>query len=138
MIRSKSIEEKINLLVNGNPVQVNIFDIKTKNKIVSKEISIAPEFSIFIETPTIKDLLQVKELNKKEILLSSIKKISTRKEIYDVHKYINQEIKDFLDNLPIWVLGEIEKTAHPELYVNVKDKEKESEVSGILTFFTFP
>ena len=138
MIRSKSIEEKINLLVNGNPVQVNIFDIKTKNEIVSKEITIAPEFSVFIETPTIKDLLQLRELNKKEILLTSIKRITAKKEIYDVQKYVNQEVKDFLDNLPLWVLGEIEKTSYPELYVNVKDKEKESEVSGILTFFTFP
>jgi hypothetical protein len=138
MIRGKSIEEKINLLINGKPVQVKINEIKSRNELISKEIVVSNELSFKVETPILKDLLQLKEFSKKEFLLSSIKTITAKKEIYDVQKFVNNEIKQFLENMPISVLNELEKIAHPELYVMVQDNEKESEVSGILTFFTCP
>lgn len=138
MIRGKSIEEKINLLVNGKPIQIKMNEIKSRNELVSKEIVVSNELSFKIETPILKDLLQLKEFSKKEFLLSSIKTITAKKEIYDVKKFVNNEIKQFLENMPISVLNELEKIAHPELYVMVQDNEKESEVSGILTFFTCP
>lgn len=137
MIRGKSIEEKINLLINGIPTKVNITDIKYKNNLVSKDIVISKELSFTVQTPLIKDLLKLKEFSKKELLLSSIKTINAKKEIYDVNKFVNNEIKEFLENMPISTLSELEKIQHPELYLMIKENESESEVSGILTFFTF-
>lgn len=138
MIRSKSIEEKLNLIVNGTPKQINLGEIQWRNTISSKEIQVSSELTLLIETPLLKDLLHLKDLSKKEVLISSIKKVTAKKEVYDVSKFVSAEIKEFLDNLPLWVLTEIEKTTHPELYIVLSDKDKESEVSGILTFFTFP
>lgn len=137
MIRGKSIEEKINLLINEIPTKVNITDIKYKNNLVSKDIVISKELSFTVQTPLIKDLLKLKEFSKKELLLSSIKTITAKKEIYDVNKFVNNEIKEFLENMPLSTLSELEKIQHPELYLMIKENESESEVSGILTFFTF-
>jgi hypothetical protein len=138
MIRGKSIEEKINLLMNNKPVIIRINDIKWKNELVSQEIKISNELSFKIETPVLKDLLKLKQFSKKDFLLCSIKTITANKEIYDVEKFVTDDIKQFLENMPISVLNELEKINHPELYVNVSDNETESEVSGLLTFFTFP
>jgi len=136
MIRSKSIEENINLIVKGNPVQVNIFEIKTRNEFVKSEIKISQGLTLKIETPKLKSLLQLKEITKKTILLSSIKFIVANQEIYNVETFVPKEIEDFLNNLPINILTQLEKLNHPELYINIKSNEDESEVSGILTFFT--
>jgi len=138
MIRGKSIEEKINLLMNNKPVIIRINDIKWKNELVSQEIKVSNELSFKIETPVLKDLLKLKQFSKKDFLLCSIKTITANKEIYDVEKFVTDDIKQFLENMPISVLNELEKINHPELYVNVSDNETESEVSGLLTFFTFP
>lgn len=137
MIRGKSIEENINLLINGIPTKVKMSEIKWKNDLVSKEITISNELSLTVKTPLLKDLLKLKELSKKELLLSSIKTITAKKEVYDVNKFVNDEIKEFLENMPISTLNELEKISHPELFVTINDNNNESEVSGILTFFTF-
>jgi hypothetical protein len=138
MIRGKSIEEKINLLINNKPIQIKINEIKWKNELVSKDIKVSNELSFNVETPVLKDLLKLKQFSKKDFLLCSIKTITANKEIYDVSKFVTDEIKQFLENMPISVLNELEKIKHPELYINVSNDETESEVSGLLTFFTFP
>jgi hypothetical protein len=138
MIRGKSIEEKINLLIDNKPIQIKINEIKWKNELVSKDIKVSNELSFNVETPVLKDLLKLKQFSKKDFLLCSIKTITANKEIYDVSKFVTDEIKQFLENMPISVLNELEKIKHPELYINVSNDETESEVSGLLTFFTFP
>jgi hypothetical protein len=138
MIRGKSIEEKINLLIDNKPIQIKINEIKWKNELVSKDIKVSNELSFNVETPVLKDLLKFKQFSKKDFLLCSIKTITANKEIYDVSKFVTDEIKQFLENMPISVLNELEKIKHPELYINVSNDETESEVSGLLTFFTFP
>lgn len=136
MIRSKSVEENMNLLVKGNPIQVNIFDIKPRNEFVKTDIKISNGLTLKIETPKIKNLLQLKEISKKTVLLSSIKFIIANQEIYNVDTFIPKEVEEFLNNLPLNTLTQLEKLNHPELYFNIKTEESESEVSGILTFFT--
>ena len=138
MIRSKSVEENLNLIVNGNPIQINIFEIKGKNNFVKEEINVSNNLTLKVETPKIKNLLQLKVLSKKNLLLSSIKFIVAHHEIYNVETFIPKELENFLENLPLNILTQLEKLNHPELCVNLENKENESEVSGPLTFFTFP
>lgn len=135
MIRSKSVEENINLVVNNNPVKINIYDIKTKNDYVKSEIMVSPKLSLKIETPKLKHLLQLNDFSKKNLLLSSIKEIVVNKEVYEVDKFIPQEISEFLENLPLNVLSQLEKIEHPELQFSIKVNDQESEVSGFLSFF---
>jgi len=137
MIRSKSVEEQLNLIVNSKPIQVNIFDIKNKNTIVNEELKITPDLILKIETPKLKDLLNIKNLSKKDILQASIKKIIANKEVYTVEKYLTSELEEFLNNLPLSVLSSLEQIKHPELYINVLTQDGDREVSGTLTFFTF-
>lgn len=138
MIRSKSVEENLNLIVKGSPIQINIFEIKGKNDFVKEEIKVSNNLTLKIETPKIKNLLQLKVLSKKNLLLSSIKFIVAHHEIYNVETFIPKEFENFLENLPLNILTQLEKLNHPELFVNLENKESESEVSGPLTFFTCP
>jgi hypothetical protein len=135
MIRSKSVEENINLIVNNNSIKINIYDIKTKNDYVKSEITVSPKLSLKIETPKLKHLLQLNDLSKKNLLLSSIKEIVVNKEVYEVDKFIPKEISEFLENLPLNVLSQLEKIEHPELQFSIKVNDEESEVSGFLSFF---
>lgn len=137
MIRSKSVEENLNLLLKGSPVKVNIFDIKHRNEVAKADIKISSGIFLKIETPKIKDLLKINQFSKKEFLLSSIKQVVTNQEVYNVDTFVPEKIEEFLQNLPLNVLSELEKIKHPELFVTIKNDNDEGEVSGILTFFTF-
>jgi len=137
MIRSKSVEENLNLLVKGVPTKVSIFDVKPKNKIDKSEIKISDNMSLKLETPKVKDLLKFSELSKKDIGLSSIKQVIVNKEIYQVDMFVSNEIEELLNNLPLNAMTEIEKFNQPQLSLAIKTDGGESEVSGILSFFTF-
>jgi hypothetical protein len=137
LIRSKSVEENINLVVNTNHVKINIFNIQTRNDFVNTEIKVSPKLILKVETPKVKNILQLNELSRKNMLLASIKEIVVNKEIYNVEKFVPTEISEFLDNLPLNVLNELEKIKHPELHFSVKVDNEESEVTGFLSFFTF-
>lgn len=136
MIRSKSVEENLNLVVKGNPVKVSIFDVKPKNKIEKIELKISEKLILKLETPKVKDLLKFSELNKKDLALASIKQVILNKEIYNVETFVSNEVEEFLNNLPLSVMSEIEKLNQPQLSLEIKTEDGESEVSGILTFFT--
>lgn len=100
-VRGKSIEEYITLVFNDTKKQFNINDLKTKNIIQSQEIVVGPNLKIVLETPKIKDLLNLETLNKEDVLKSCIKKLIVKNEIYDVNKFVPQELKETIDNLPL-------------------------------------
>ena len=138
-IRSKSVDEILNLVKNNEKVQVNISDIKTRNNIKTETIDIGNDISVVLNTPLVKDLLRMNSLNKEDVFYASIEKIIVKNEIYNLHKYVTEEIKNALDNLPMSVIPKIDKflKEQPELYLNIKFSNDETEVSGILNFFTF-
>ena len=72
MIRSKSVEESINLNFKGKPINLNIYDIKFRNEFMDKDITLSNGFSLKIKTPTIKDLIDCEELDKKIIFYAKI------------------------------------------------------------------
>jgi hypothetical protein len=135
MIRSKSVEENLNLIVNGKSVKVSIYDIKAKNELKSSELKISGNLILKIETPTLKDLLKFSDVTKKEVTLASIKQVTLNKEIYTVDTFVSNEVEELLNNLPLNVMNEIEKINQPQLSLTIKTDTEESEVSGILSFF---
>ena len=60
-------------------------------------------------------------------------------EIYKLNKFITDEIKQLIDNLPLSIVPKLDSFVkkQPELYLKLKISDGEKEVSGLLTFFTF-
>lgn len=138
-IRSKSIEEVMNLVFENTKKQININEIKSKNTIITEEIDVGSNIKVVLETPKIKDMLEMSSLNKAELINSSIKKIIVKGEIYDKNKFIPNDIKKAIDNLPISFAVKAEQflQVQPELYVEIDFDGVKKEVNGILNFFTY-
>jgi len=138
-IRSKSVDEQLNLIHNKEKIQVSISDIYGKNSISSQTISLTNSVNLVLETPTIKDLLKLNSLEKDDIIQSCIKKVIFNGEIFNVGKYVTDEIKIILDNLPMNVLPKFEEfmKTQPDLFLTIKTEEGDKEVNGFLTFFTY-
>ena len=138
-IRSKSVDEQLNLIHNKERIQVSISDIYGKNSISSQTISLTNSVNLVLETPTIKDLLKLNSLEKDDIIQACIKKVTFNGEIFNVGKYVTDEIKVILENLPMNVLPKFEEflKTQPDLFLIIKTEDGDKEVNGFLTFFTY-
>ncbi len=137
-MRGKSVGEELNLKISNTPVKINISDIKTRNSITSKTVQIKDGIFGTIKTPRIKDLLTVDFADETAIIKKYLKSISIKNEIFDLDKFLPDDLKKLVDNLPYSFVKEIEKISkeQPELYFVVMTEEGEKEVSGTLSFFT--
>ena len=138
-IRAKSVDEYLNLIYNQEKIQVFIYDIKSKNNIIEENIKLNESITLVMHTPTIKDLLKLSTLDKEHLIKSCINKIIVKGEIFYVDRFIDDEIKKLLDNLPLNIVPKLEQflTKLPELYITLNTKDGEKEVSGILSFFIY-
>lgn len=138
-IRSKSIEEFITLVFNETKKQVNINDLQTRNQINSTEIAVGINLKIVLETPKIKDLLNLDTLNKDDVVKACIKKMIIKNEVYHTNKFVPDELKNITDNLPISFMVKVDEFLknQPELYAEIEFNNEKKEVSGILNFFTY-
>jgi hypothetical protein len=138
-IRSKSIEEFITLVFNETKKQVNINELQTRNQINSSEINIGTNLKIVLETPKIKELLNLDTLNKEDLIKACVKKLIVKNEIYYTNKFVPDELKNITDNLPISFMVKVDEFLknQPELYVEIEFNGEKKEVSGILNFFTY-
>jgi hypothetical protein len=139
-IRSKSIDEIISIIYENNKYKLNINEIKCVNIQQNKVLNINSSIIIELESPTLKDLMNLDSFEKNDFQQSCIKKIIVKNEIYDFKKYIPDEIKEIMNNLPISVLSELDKfiQAQPKLTTSITLNDgSEKEVSGLLDFFIF-
>jgi hypothetical protein len=138
-IRSKSVDEILNLVYQEEKIQVQIADIKYRNQVAEQEISIGPNISLVLKTPTVKDLLRLETFDKQEYGKACIEKIIANGEIYKLNKFVTDDIKSAIENLPLSVLSKIDVflKKQPELYINLQLTDEQKEVSGLLNFFTF-
>lgn len=138
-IRSKSVDEKLNLLVNDKRVQLNIDDIKYRNQLKIESIKISDSIVLELKTPSVKNLLELKTFTMEELIRSSIKKVILKNEIYYTDRFLPDELKHVVDNLPINCLNKIQNflKIQPELYATIQIDEETKEVSGMLDFFIF-
>jgi 23S rRNA U2552 (ribose-2'-O)-methylase RlmE/FtsJ len=138
-IRAKSVDERLNLIVNNEKISVFIPDIFHKNNIKNDNIILSDKMNIVVETPTIKDLIKLESLEHIDLMKACIKKVVSDGEIFYVNKFVSDEIKTLLDNLPMNVLPKLENFLknQPELYVILQTQTGSKEVSGFLSFFTF-
>lgn len=137
-IRSKSVDEILNLIYNNEKIQVNIAEIKPRNEVTEEHINLSGMILV-LQTPTVKDLLRVSSFDKEEVAKACIQKIIVGNEIYKVNKFVTEEIKQLIDNLPLSIVGKLDSflKRQPELYLNLPVMEGSKEVSGLLNFFTY-
>ena len=121
-IRSKSVEENLNLIYNNENIKINILDVKHKNSVQSKTFDVSENIKITLETPTVKSLLGLESFDKENLIKASISKIVIKNEIYDTNKFVPEEIKEILNNLPIKFVSNFDtfSKTDPELYVELK------------------
>jgi hypothetical protein len=139
-IRSKSIDEIISIIYENAKYKLNINEIKCVNTLQNKILNINNNIVIELESPSLKDLMELNSFEKHDFQQSCIKKIIVKNEIYDFKKYIPDEIKEIMNNLPISVLSELDKfiQAQPKLTASITLTDgSEKEVSGLLDFFIF-
>lgn len=137
-IRSKSVDEILNLIYNNEKIQVNIAEIKPRNNVMEEHINLSG-MVLVLQTPTVKDLLKLPSFEKEEVAKACIQKIIVGNEIYKVNKFVTEEIKQLIDNLPLSIVGKLDSflKKQPELYLNLAVMEGTKEVSGLLNFFTY-
>ena len=138
-IRAKSVDEVLNLIKDNEKIQLNISDIKSRNDFKVEKISIGSNITLYLETPTIKSLLKMNSLDKEDLFKACISKIIIQNQIYNLNKYIPEDVKDILDNLPLSVMPSIDKfiKEQPELYASLPLSSGDKEVTGILNFFIY-
>ena len=139
-IRSKSIDEIISILYENNKYKLNISDIICENNLNTKILKIGSNITIELASPTIKDLLELNSFEKNDFYKACIKKIIVKNEMYEFKKFVPDEIKKILDDLPIYVLNEFDEfiSTQPKLIGKIKlSDESEKEVTGLLDFFIF-
>jgi hypothetical protein len=138
-IRSKSVDEILNLLVNGKPQKININNIQFKNSIQTLNIKLNDSMILTLQTPTIKDIVSSKSFDQEDYIKACLEKLCVENEIYEFNKFVPEEFKKLIDNLPLSVIKQINSFASsdPTLFVTIKNESNESEVSGPLTFFTW-
>ena len=110
-----------------------------KNSIIDETIDITSETKLTLETPKIKDLIKLNNLDKDSLIKSCIKKITHKGEIYHTNKFLPEQFNELLDNLPMNVLPKVESflQKQPELYATIETNDGPKEVNGFLNFFTY-
>ena len=139
-IRSKSVDEHISVIFEKNKYELNISDIVCINSLNKKIVNINNSILIELESPVFSDLLKLNSFEVNDFYKVCIKKIIVQKEIYDFNKFVPDEIKEIINNLPISVLKEFDEflSNQPRLTATIKLLDgSEKEVNGLLDFFIF-
>jgi hypothetical protein len=137
-VHSKSIDEVISVIFQDQKYQLNISDIKCINGISKKIIDIGPELKIELGSPLLNDFTNLQNFDDDVIKKTCIKKIILKNEIFDLKKFVPEELKTFINNLPITVMKSIDEfmLSQPRLTASIKlDDGSDKEVGGSLDFF---
>jgi hypothetical protein len=138
-IRSKSIDEIINVVYENNKYSLNIGEVSCiNNKFNNKVIFLNNNISVELETPTIKTLLSLSSFEKSDLHKAIIKKIIIKNEVYDARVFVPEEIREFIENMPLNSMTSFDEflNEQPKLFYKIKLNDgTEKEVSGLLDFF---
>jgi hypothetical protein len=136
-IRSKSVDELINVIVNQEKTQIGISNIENKNTIQSLNIPVGESITITLATPSLSDLLKQDSFSDEIYSKSCIKSIIISGQVFYLDKFVNEKCKEIIDNLPLFTMKQINEFVknEPRLWFKVQKENSESEVSGFLSFF---
>jgi hypothetical protein len=136
-IRSKSVDELINVIVNEEKHQIGICNIESKNSIQSLNIPVGESITISLGTPSFGDLLKQDSFSDEVYSKSCIKNIIISGQVFYLDKFVNDKCKEIIENLPMSTMKKINEFVknEPKLWFKIQKENSESEVSGFLSFF---
>lgn len=140
-IRSKSVDEKIELIVGSEPptkVAMNIENIILKQGSNKKNIFLNQNTYIELEAPKVKDYFEMSDVDNDLIASSVIKALVIDKKCYDLTLTKPKEIEKILNELSITnykAINEFVKQI-PTLTYTIDLQPEPIIVEGFLRFFT--
>jgi hypothetical protein len=138
-IRSKSVDEKLNLIRHDEKIQLYIGDVFLRNTCLEQSINVSNDVNLILKTPTVSDLIKLESFDKNNLVKCIIKKIIVKNEIFYTQKFLPKELESLIDNLPLNILSQFDSffNKQPELYATIETKDGSKEVNGFLNFFTY-
>jgi len=136
-IRAKSVDENINVTIQGNKSKINIQNIIKANDIQNKSLNSGTNLILNLQTPVLHDLLQHDTFDESVYAKCCIKSFTYNSQIYNLNKFIPKELNELIDNLPLSVSKQINEfiLTEPKLSFIDESEETESGVTGFLSFF---
>ena len=106
-IRSKSVDELINVIVDEEKHQISILNIENKNGIQSANIPVGDAITISLATPSLEDLLKQDSFSDEVYSKSCIKSIIISGQVFYLDKFVNDKCRELIDNLPMSTMKQI-------------------------------
>lgn len=139
-IRAKSIDEVISIIYQNQKYELNIAEIKCVNSLSTKIVNLSSDMKLELGSPLLSDLLMLQNLEEEDIKKSCIKKIIIKNEIYDLKKFLPEQLKNLINDLPLNIVKILDEfvNSQPRLTASIKTEDgSEKEVGGLLDFFIF-
>ncbi|HIJ51412.1 MAG TPA: baseplate protein [Nitrospinae bacterium] len=140
-LRGKSVGESVEVKMlcddcqHGNPVSINLDDIKVKypRKKADPKIQLTDSVGVICAFPTVKALMSVKKDDPAEIIASAIETIFDADNTYSVEDETPEEVAKFIDSLTFSQLKKIQDfiSSAPKISHTVKYDCKECGKKGI-------
>lgn len=140
-IRSKSVDEKIELIVGSEPptkVIMNIENIILKQGISKKVIFLNQNTSVELEAPKVKDYFEISDMDNDLIASSVIKALVINKKHYDLTLIKPKEIEKIVNEFSATNYKAIDEFVKqiPTLTYTIDIQPEPIIVEGFLRFFT--
>ena len=139
-LRAKSVEEKINLVLDQIPpitFAVNINEIKIKDGLLNQRLVLSNSIEVDLQQPKVKDYFDLSEINESELLSKAIKAITIDKHRYEISILKTKEIVTILDELQIKHNRQLKEFLNnaPKLTYLVETESEPILIEGFLRFF---
>jgi hypothetical protein len=139
-IRGKSVEEKIDLIIEDNKkisFALKIDDIKFEPGIVSKNLVVVDNIILELKQPTVMDYISVDSLDENLLFTRIVKTITIDKHRYDLSILKTQDIQKILDEVYLKHSNPLKEflKSGPKLTYAVVTEDKTITIEGFLRFF---
>jgi len=137
-IRSKSVEEKINLVLENNAsFSLNIEDINFISGVTQKTIFVSNNISLEVKQPVIMDYISLNSLNEDDLFCKVVKAITIDRHRYDLSLLKTKEVQTILDEVYLKNSDDLKKflKSGPKLSYTLEAGEDKITIEGFLRFF---
>ena len=139
-IRAKSVEEKINLVLEEEiPLKftININEIGFSAGEDTKRLSVGPNILVELAQPVVKDYFELDTLDLELLLPKILKVITIDKHRYDLSLLQTPDLKKLSEEIHLKQAKEFKAFLEnaPKLSYVIKHQEREIKIEGFLRFF---
>lgn len=140
-IRSKSVEEKIHLIIETDvkkKVTINIDDIQYKDGKVKQQIIENDDIILELTYPKVKDYFDLETIDVEFLFSKIISSISIKKQKYDLTLIKSSEMQKLIDNISVNNANKFQEFIQqgPSLKYTIETESDPIILEGFLRFFT--